>query len=74
MVVRILPRLRPWRADHRDRGNLEQARADFEIEWRGFSARRTTADYQAWRDQRDWTAWKYGMWARGERFPLADGQ
>ena len=43
--------------------------ADFEVAWRKFSARRTEADYQAWRDQRDWTARKYGMWERGERLP-----
>jgi len=48
---------------------FEQARADFEIEWRRFSARRTPADYQAWRDQRDWTDRKYAMWERGERVP-----
>jgi hypothetical protein len=46
---------------------FDQARADFP--WRAFSARRTEADYQAWRDQHDWTARKYAMWERGERFP-----
>src|SRR5205823_1795227 len=48
---------------------FEQARADFEVDWKRFSARRTPADYQAWRDQRNWTAHKYGMWERGEKFP-----
>jgi hypothetical protein len=48
---------------------FDQARADFEVAWQKFSARRTEADYQAWRDQRDWTARKYAMWERGERFP-----
>jgi hypothetical protein len=47
----------------------DQARADFEKAWQMFSARRTEADYQAWRDQRDWTAHKYAMWDRGERLP-----
>jgi hypothetical protein len=47
---------------------FEQARADFEAAWQTFSARRTEADYQAWRDQRDWTERKYAMWDRGERF------
>jgi hypothetical protein len=37
--------------------------------WRVFSAKRTEADYQAWRHQRDWTARKYAMWGRGERLP-----
>jgi hypothetical protein len=48
---------------------FDQARADFEAAWRVFSARRTDADYQAWRDQRDWTELKYAMWERGERLP-----
>jgi hypothetical protein len=25
--------------------------------------------FQAWRDQRDWTARKYAMWEAGEKFP-----
>ena len=32
------------------------------------AATRTEADYQAWLDQRDWTAWKYRM--RDARLPL----
>jgi hypothetical protein len=46
---------------------FDQARADFEAAWCVFSAKRTEADYQAWRDQRDWTERKYSMWERGER-------
>jgi hypothetical protein len=37
---------------------FEQARTEFGVAWREFSARRTEADYQAWRDQRDWTEQK----------------
>jgi hypothetical protein len=37
--------------------------------WRVFSAKRTEADYQAWRDQRDFTSRKYAMRERRERFP-----
>ena len=48
---------------------FDQARADFEAAWRVFLAKRTETDFQAWRDQRDWTARKYAMWERGERFP-----
>jgi hypothetical protein len=48
---------------------FEHARADFEVDWKRFSARRTPADYQAWRDARDWTTRKYAMWERGERMP-----
>jgi hypothetical protein len=48
---------------------FDEARADFECAWRVFLSRRTEADFQAWRDQRDWTARKYAMWEAGERFP-----
>jgi hypothetical protein len=48
---------------------FEQARADFETAWRVFSAKRTEADYLAWRDQRAWTAEKYRRFDRGERMP-----
>jgi len=47
----------------------DQARAEFEAEWRVFSAKRTEADYQAWRDARDWAERKYAMWERGEKLP-----
>jgi hypothetical protein len=48
---------------------FDQARADFETAWNVFLAKRTEADFQAWRDQRDWTARKYAMWERGEKLP-----
>ena len=34
--------------------------------WQRFSAKRTEADYQDWRDQRDWTTEKYRRFDRGE--------
>jgi hypothetical protein len=49
--------------------DFERASADFEAAWRIFSAERTEADYQAWRDHRDWTAWKYAMWDAGMKMP-----
>jgi hypothetical protein len=49
--------------------SFDQARADFEKAWQVFSARRTEPDYQAWHDQRDWTAEKYRRFDRGERMP-----
>jgi hypothetical protein len=48
---------------------FDGARADFGAAWRVFLAKRTKADFQAWRDQRDWTARKYAMWERGEKLP-----
>jgi hypothetical protein len=34
-----------------------------------FLANRTDADFQAWRYQRDSTAWKYATWDRGFKLP-----
>jgi len=48
---------------------FDQARADFEVAWKRFSAKRSEADYQAWRDQRDWTAEKYRRFDSGEWTP-----
>jgi hypothetical protein len=49
---------------------FEEARKAFGAAWSVLSATRTEADYQAWRDQRDWTARKYAMRDRGEQVPL----
>jgi hypothetical protein len=48
---------------------LDQARAGFEAAWRDFLEKRTEADFQAWRDQKERTDRKYAAWARGERLP-----
>jgi hypothetical protein len=48
---------------------FEEARAAFEDAWHDFLSKRTEADFQAWRDQCDWTALKYAMWAKGEKLP-----
>src|SRR5713101_9034211 len=48
---------------------FDQARSDFEAAWKVFLANRTEADFQAWRDQRDWTARKYALWDAGKRLP-----
>jgi hypothetical protein len=48
---------------------FDEARADFEGAWKIFLSKRTEADFQEWRDQRDWTAIKYAMWERGEKLP-----
>jgi hypothetical protein len=46
-----------------------EARNAFEAAWRVFLAKRMEADFQAWRDQRDWTAQKYALWDAGLRSP-----
>jgi hypothetical protein len=49
-----------------------EARTAFEAAWRIFLAKRTDADFQAWRDQRDRTARKYALWDAGERLPTPE--
>jgi hypothetical protein len=49
--------------------SFAEARADFESAWKIFLSKRTEADFQEWRDQRDWTAEKYRRFDRGERMP-----
>ena len=48
---------------------FEQARAAFEAASRVYLPKRSEADFQAWRDQRDWTAEKYRRRDRGEPMP-----
>ncbi|WP_051334952.1 hypothetical protein [Bradyrhizobium sp. Ai1a-2] len=40
---------------------FDDARAAFAQAWQRLAATRTEADYRAWRDSRDRTAWKYRM-------------
>ena len=47
--------------------DFDEARGDFETAWRVFLAKRTGADFQKWRDHRDWTERKYAAWDAGER-------
>jgi hypothetical protein len=48
---------------------FDQARVDFEDAWRVFLSKRAEADFQAWRDARDWTAEKYRRFDRHEPMP-----
>ena len=48
---------------------FDRARADFDEAWAVFLAKHTEADFQEWRDARDWNERKRAMWARGEKLP-----
>jgi hypothetical protein len=49
--------------------DFDQARAQFEAAWEVYLPMCTEADFQKYRDQRDWTSRKYAMWKRGEKLP-----
>jgi hypothetical protein len=63
------PGSRPGEYQSGTAASFAEARADFERAWKIFLSKRTEADFQAWRDQRDWTERKYAMWERRERLP-----
>jgi hypothetical protein len=48
---------------------FDAARAQFEQAWRVFLSTRTERDFQEWREERAWTAWKYKMWDTRHRLP-----
>jgi len=49
--------------------SYEAARSAFLAAWRVFLSNGIDADFQEWRDQREWTAEKYRRFDRGERMP-----
>ena len=63
------PGSNPGKQQNGTAATFDEARADFEYAWRVFLSNRTEAEFQSWRDQRDWTARKYAMCEAGERFP-----
>jgi hypothetical protein len=49
------PSSRPGECTSGTAAHFDEAHAEFETAWRVFLAKRTEADFKAWRDQRDWT-------------------
>lgn len=54
---------------------FDQARAAFEAAWAAFLAKRTETDFEEYRRDRAFRAWKEAMWAAGCRLPtqVAEG-
>ena len=67
--MRLLSGSRPGEIQSGTSATFEDARAEFASAWKIFLSNRTEADFQAWRYQRDSTAWKYAMWHRGFKLP-----
>jgi hypothetical protein len=70
------PGSRPGEIQSGTAATFDDARAEFASAWKIFFANRSSADFQAWRYQRDSTAWKYAMWDGGFKLPtqLASGR
>jgi hypothetical protein len=49
--------------------SFNQARADFEAAWREYLPKCTEVDFEAYRRQEAWTAWKYAMLDAGCKMP-----
>jgi hypothetical protein len=69
LELRLLSGCHPRECTDGTAATFDQARADFEEVWQAFLSKRTEFNFQAWYEQRDWTARKYAMWQRGERLP-----
>jgi len=64
------PGSKPGEQTHGTADTFDAARADFERAWQVFASRRTEGDYQAWREQREWTAFKNALTDRGQPLPV----
>jgi hypothetical protein len=53
--LRILPKRIPGEQTTGAAATFDQARADFEDAWKVLLSKRAEGDFQAWRDNRDWT-------------------
>jgi hypothetical protein len=62
------PGCNPGEIENGTGATYEEARERFTAAWERLLPRKTEADFQEWRDFRDWTAWKYAM--RTARCPL----
>jgi hypothetical protein len=67
--VGFYPGTEPHQDSDGTAATFDLARADFEAAWNDLLPTLTEADFDRWRDQRDWTERKYAMWERGEKFP-----
>jgi len=49
--------------------SFEEARAAFEAKWKTVEPTLTEDQFETWRRDRDFTAWKYRMWKEGCQLP-----
>jgi hypothetical protein len=49
--------------------SFDEARAGFEVAWKAYLPKCTEADFNEYRRQRAWTAWKYAMYDAGLPLP-----
>lgn len=61
----------PGQGDGGTAADFDHARAEFEAAWQRLLPTVTEANFQEWRDNRDFTAWKYGMWDAHMKMPTA---
>jgi hypothetical protein len=58
-----------WQPTNGTGETFEEAQADFEEAWNRLKRTRTEAHFELWRQNRDWTAWKYRMQEKGLKLP-----
>jgi hypothetical protein len=68
-ICGFYPGTEPGEHKNGSAASFEIARVEFEVAWEALLARRTEADFLAWRDAQAFTAWKYAMWDAGAKLP-----
>jgi hypothetical protein len=63
------PGLHPGQHRYGTVPSFDEARAGFEADWNNLLPQIPEGAFEEWRHQRDFTAEKYAMWARGEKLP-----
>jgi hypothetical protein len=67
--IGFYPGTRPRQERGGSAPTFDQARIRFEAAWQALLPTLTEADFDRWREARDFTARKYAMWERGELAP-----
>ena len=68
-ICGFYPGCEPGEHSNGTAATFDQARTDFGVAWKALLSTRTEADFQAWRDARDWHARKHAIWEAGELLP-----
>jgi len=68
-ICGFYPGSNPGDKRHGTAATFEAARVAFEAAWLEYQPKRTEADFESWRNQREWTAEKYRRFDRHEPMP-----
>jgi hypothetical protein len=74
MALRLHPGMEPGQDRSGTAVDFDHARSDFEAAWRRILPTLSEANFQEWRHDRDWIAWKCAMHAANMKLPSRFGE